>query len=122
MFLKAATNNKSETALLAFLEGVAAYGLPSRLRTDRGGENVLIGQYMIKELTEIVLLWAAEGARVRTEYSSALLQKLSALRCPHYCGESLLGLNTFNIGNRLRALQVPVTAQMNFLISVATTL
>ena len=48
VFLKAATNNRSETALSAFLQGVAAYGLPSRMRTDRGGENVLIGQYMIQ--------------------------------------------------------------------------
>ena len=48
VFLKAATNNRSETALSAFLQGVAAYGLPSRVRTDRGGENVLIGQYMIQ--------------------------------------------------------------------------
>ena len=48
VFLKAATNNRLETALSAFLQGVAAYGLPSRVRTDRGGENVLIGQYMIQ--------------------------------------------------------------------------
>ena len=48
VFLKAATNNKAETALSAFLEGVATYGLPLRVRTDRGGENVLIGQYMIQ--------------------------------------------------------------------------
>ena len=49
VFLKAATNNKSETALSASLEGVAAYGLPSQVHTDRGGENLLIGQYMIQQ-------------------------------------------------------------------------
>ena len=49
MFLKASTNNRAETALSAFLEGIHAYGLPSRVRTDRGGENVLIGQYMIAQ-------------------------------------------------------------------------
>lgn len=42
MYLKVATNNSSETALSAFLQGVTSYGLPSRVRTDQGGENVLI--------------------------------------------------------------------------------
>ena len=41
-YLKVATNNSSETALSAFLQGVTSYGLPSRVRTDQGGENVLI--------------------------------------------------------------------------------
>ena len=47
-FLKAATNNQAETALAAFRSGVAEYGLPSRVRTDRGGENILIGEYMLQ--------------------------------------------------------------------------
>ena len=41
-YLKVATNNSSETALSAFLQGVTSYGLPSCVRTDQGGENVLI--------------------------------------------------------------------------------
>ena len=40
MFLIAATNNRADTALSAFLQGVRAYGLPSRVRTDRGGEKM----------------------------------------------------------------------------------
>ena len=46
-YLKVATNNKAETAFAAFRYGVTEYGLPSRVRTDRGGENVLIGEYML---------------------------------------------------------------------------
>ena len=38
-YLQGATNNTSQTALCAFLKGVASYGLPSRVRTDRGGER-----------------------------------------------------------------------------------
>jgi hypothetical protein len=48
VFLKAATNNKAETAFTAFLEGVEEYGLPSRVRSDKGGENVLIADFMIQ--------------------------------------------------------------------------
>ena len=48
-YMKAATNNSSQTALSAFLYGVSSYGLPSRVRTDQGGENVLIAEYMLRE-------------------------------------------------------------------------
>ena len=48
-YLKEATNNRAETTLEAFQNGVFEYGLPSRVRTERGGENVLIGEYMIEQ-------------------------------------------------------------------------
>ena len=48
-YLKATTNNRSDTALSAFLSGVSEYGLPSRVRTDRGGENVGIAEYMVTQ-------------------------------------------------------------------------
>ena len=45
-FLKANTNNRSDTVLSAFLESVDLYGLPSRVRGDFGVENYGICQYM----------------------------------------------------------------------------
>ena len=48
-YLKVATNNTSQTALSDFLEGVSSYGLPLRVRTDRGGENALIAEYMVQQ-------------------------------------------------------------------------
>lgn len=46
MYLKA-SNNRATTVLTAFNSAVQEYGLPSRIRIDRGGENILIGQLML---------------------------------------------------------------------------
>ena len=42
VYLTAASDNKSETVLTSFSAGVTSYGLPSRVRCDKGGENVPI--------------------------------------------------------------------------------
>ena len=45
--LVVASNNRTITAQTAFFTGVREYGLPSRGRTDKGGENVGIGRLML---------------------------------------------------------------------------
>ena len=37
VYLKISSNNSSQTVLECFLEAVSAYGLPSRVRCDKGG-------------------------------------------------------------------------------------
>lgn len=40
-------NNRADTVLRLLEEAAAVYGWPSRLRGDRGGENILIAVAMI---------------------------------------------------------------------------
>lgn len=47
VYLHASTNNRSDTVLRRFLQAIEVHGLPSRVRSDRGGENVRISQYML---------------------------------------------------------------------------
>lgn len=47
VYLMAASNNKAMTVLNCFLEAITIYGLPSRIRCYKGGENSLISQYML---------------------------------------------------------------------------
>lgn len=48
MFLKVSTNNYAATILSAFVSAVVEFGLPSRVRLDKGGGNYLISQFMLE--------------------------------------------------------------------------
>ena len=39
-FLKCSTNNRAETVLQGFVTATLTYGLPRKVHTDMGGENV----------------------------------------------------------------------------------
>ena len=46
-FLQAANNNTSTTVLQSFLRAASQYDVPSRVRCDHGGENILVGMFML---------------------------------------------------------------------------
>lgn len=47
LYLQASTNNRAQTVLELFVKAVQQYGLPSRVRCDKGGENVDVSQFML---------------------------------------------------------------------------
>ena len=47
VYLRCSNNNRAETVLTLFKNAVQKFGLPSRVRCDRGGENVDVSMFML---------------------------------------------------------------------------
>ncbi len=48
-YIKCSNNNRSETVQSVFLRATQLYGLPEKVRTDLGGENVAVWRFMIEQ-------------------------------------------------------------------------
>ena len=51
VYLHCSTNNRASTVLELFEAGVAKYGLPSRVRSDKGMENVFFSTFLFPLVT-----------------------------------------------------------------------
>jgi len=67
--IRASNNNKSSTALEMFLDAILAYGIPSRVRGDRGGENrdVAILMILLRGLHRASYMWGSSTRNTRIE-------------------------------------------------------
>ena len=66
-YLQCADNNRASTVLSAFTNAVCVHGLPERIRTDLGGENVDVWRLMLEEhnsTTAIVTGSSAHNERI----------------------------------------------------------
>ena len=48
MFLKCSTNNQASTVYELFTDAIGNYGVPLRVRSDQGGQNYLVAQFMLR--------------------------------------------------------------------------
>ncbi|XP_030219379.1 uncharacterized protein LOC115548716 isoform X1 [Gadus morhua] len=48
VYLTVAGNNRAQTVLQSFIAAAEQYGLPSRVRSDKGGENADVAEFMIR--------------------------------------------------------------------------
>ena len=49
VYLRCSDNNRAETVMSAFQEAVQKHGLPSKVRSDLGGENADVWRYMVEQ-------------------------------------------------------------------------
>jgi len=47
IYLSCNNNNRSSTVMQLFRESTREYGIPSRVQSDKGGENVLVCHFMV---------------------------------------------------------------------------
>ena len=63
-FLKCSTNNQAETVYHLFQNAVSVFGLPKKVRTDGGGENVDVWAYMNQQRRGVIVGNSVHNVRI----------------------------------------------------------
>ena len=84
--MQCSSNNRLDAGLDCFVKATQEYGMPSRVRTDRGGENVSVGgyieevrgqgrcSYLAVHKTQIERLWRDVFASVSASYRATFCE------------------------------------------------
>lgn len=93
-FCRCSTKNKAETLFLAFKEAVGRYGRPQRIRSDLGGENVLVWRDMTsawgKDARSVIVGSSVHNQRLERHNRSVNEHKLSVFKSEFYDLEGVL--------------------------------
>ena len=49
VYLHFSTNNFPSTVMASFADAICKYGVPNQIRSDHGGENVQVWEYMLEQ-------------------------------------------------------------------------
>ena len=80
-FVRCNVDNRAQTVLRCFMGGVYNYGIPGRIRTDQGGENIGVISFMIREHSGLINGHprpAIVGTSVRNQRIEAFFNHINA--------------------------------------------
>ena len=83
VYLRCATNNTATTVLSAFRTAVEQFGLPQRVRSDQGGENTEVWQFICEAHDDPSA--AVVGTSTHNERIERLWRDVYRCVSAHYC-------------------------------------
>ena len=96
VYLHAADNNRAETVAEQFQQGSLSYGVPSRVRSDRGGENALVA-YMMEQLRGENRGSIIQGKSVHNQRIERCAVLSVRVQCAHGIVQVMEGCQRFSV-------------------------
>jgi hypothetical protein len=104
-YLSCSTNNRATTVLCQFLKATSYYGLPSRVRSDHGDENMLLAlcMHLVQGLEHrgFITGQSVHNQRIEHLWQDVFLHVLQHFYHTFYCLEDAENLNPDNDIHRL---------------------